>query len=394
MPGKRESVRFSALDGWRGICALLVAAAHVGGSIAWAGGSTPPFFDGSPFVDYFFVLSGFVIGYTYDDRIDDLRSTAVFMLRRFGRLWPLHAAMLALYILFQLVALFVERHWGNFAAYPAFTGDKSLGSIATNLLLIQSLGVDRQFTWNSPSWSVSVEFWTYLVFAGLLLTAGTRRAAAALVLLAVGVAGVVLSGEYMVASTRFGFFRCLYGFFLGYLVFRFTLIPQTRLAATGLTATLVEAVAVGSIVIYVAFLRQSPWSLTGPPLFGLCVYVFSLQQGAISRRLSAPPFRQLGTWSYSIYMIHMLMLTLLMAALRILQRVFHLPLRSTRMNVVTVFDLGSVLANDVTVIAFLLAVVFAASLSFRFIEDPCRRYFNAAASRLAERGGLRRASES
>ncbi len=378
-------MRYSALDGWRGICALIVAAAHVGGCFAWAGGSTPPLFDGCPFVDYFFVLSGFVIGYTYDGRIDDLRSTAAFMLRRFGRLWPLHAAMLALYILFELAALVIERHRENFAAFPAFTGDKSPGSIVTNLLLIQSLGVEDGFTWNSPSWSVSVEFWTYLVFAGVALAADARRAVAALALLAIGVAGVMFSGDYMRTATSFGFFRCLYGFFLGYLVFRFTLVPRVRLAVTGFTATLIEAAAVGSMVIFVALVTSSAWSLLGPPLFGLSVYIFSLERGAISRRLSAWPFRQLGTWSYSIYMIHMLMLALLMAALRILQRAFGLPIRSIVMaeNGVTVFDLGNAPVNLAAVLGFLLAVVLAASLSYRLIENPCRRYFNALARRLA-----------
>jgi peptidoglycan/LPS O-acetylase OafA/YrhL len=387
-------MRYSALDGWRGVCALLVAAAHVCGNMAWTGGATPPFFDGCPYVDFFFVLSGFVIGYTYESRIDDIRSAGVFMLRRFGRLWPLHATMLALYILFELMALIVERHWGNFAAFPAFTADKSPSAVVTNLLLIQSLGIEDGFTWNSPSWSISVEFWTYLVFAGLLLTAGPRRAAAALVLLAVGIAGVVLGGEYMLAATRFGLFRCLYGFFLGYLVFRFTLRPHAEPALKGPVATAIEIVAVVLIVLYIAFLREPPWSLLGPPLFGLCVYIFSLERGAISRRLSAAPFRQLGTWSYSIYMIHMLMLTLLMVALRILQRMFHLPFRSTVTNGVTVFDLGSMLLNDAVVIGLLLAVVSAAALSYRFIEVPSRRYFNAVADQLAGHGRLPHAAKS
>jgi peptidoglycan/LPS O-acetylase OafA/YrhL len=69
-----------------------------------------------------------------------------FMVRRFGRLWPLHAAILALYILLEFVALVVERHLGNFAAHPAFTGDKSPHPIVTNLLLVQSLGLENIFT--------------------------------------------------------------------------------------------------------------------------------------------------------------------------------------------------------------------------------------------------------
>lgn len=249
-------MRFSALDGWRGVCALIVAAAHVGGVIAWTGHD--PAFEGGPFVDYFFVLSGFVIGYTYDDRIADLRSAGTFMLRRFGRLWPLHAAILGLYILLELAALLVERHLGNFAAHPAFTVDKSPRSIITNLLLVQSLGLDDMFTWNSPSWSISVEFWTYAVFAALVLGAGRRRAAGAAMLLVTGVLGITLSGQYMQATTEFGFFRCLFGFFLGYLVFRFTLTKRAGAAITVGMATIAELLAVGLIVAFVVFLSRGP----------------------------------------------------------------------------------------------------------------------------------------
>ena len=376
-------MRFSALDGWRGVCALIVAAAHVGGVIAWTGHN--PAFEGGPFVDYFFVLSGFVIGYTYDDRIADLRTAGTFMLRRFGRLWPLHAAILALYILLELAALLVERHLGNFAAHAAFTVDKSPRSIITNLLLVQSLGLDDMFTWNSPSWSVSVEFWTYAVFAAMVLGSGKHRAAAAAILLATGVLGITLSGQYMQATTDFGFFRCLYGFFLGYLIFRFTLTKHARPAISVGTATVAELLALALILAFVVFLSRGPESLLGPPLFAFCVYVFSLERGLISRCLSAPPFRQLGTWSYSIYMIHMLMLTLLAAALRFVEHMFHVSLRVAQASSdsIDVFGFGSQIANDATVVIFLVAVVFAASLSFRFIEDPCRRYANSVADRLA-----------
>ena len=377
-------MRFSALDGWRGVCALIVAAAHAGGNIDWTGRYLAPNFAGGPFVDYFFVLSGFVIGYTYDERIEDLRSAGTFMIRRFGRLWPLHAALLALYILLEFVALVVERHLGNFAAHPAFTGDKSPHAIVTNLLLVQSLGLEDMFTWNSPSWSVSVEFWTYVVFAALVLTAGSRRAIAAGVLLAAGMLGCILGGYYMDGTVGFGFFRCIYGFFLGYLVFRFTLTPSARLEMSQGMATIVETFAVLLIVAFVIFLSHGPWSLIGPPLFALSVYVFSLERGLLSRQLSAPPFRQLGIWSYSIYMIHMLMLTLLTVALRFVEGMFHVALHAAQAEgrSFELFSFGSGLANDVAIILFLIAVVIAASLSFRFIENPCRRYANSLADRL------------
>lgn len=46
------------------------------------------------FVDFFFVLSGFVIASTYQERIAGGFSVWRFMLLRLGRLYPLHIAVL------------------------------------------------------------------------------------------------------------------------------------------------------------------------------------------------------------------------------------------------------------------------------------------------------------
>jgi peptidoglycan/LPS O-acetylase OafA/YrhL len=86
------SVRFETLDSWRGICALLVAVFHMPLAGALAGNQ---FIRGSYlFVDFFFVLSGFVIAHAYGAKLTRGEGLAKFMVTRFGRLFPLHAFML------------------------------------------------------------------------------------------------------------------------------------------------------------------------------------------------------------------------------------------------------------------------------------------------------------
>ncbi|RVA95930.1 acyltransferase, partial [Mesorhizobium sp. M7A.F.Ca.CA.004.02.1.1] len=84
--------RFLVLDSWRGICALLVALFHfpTGSTISQSA------FIGSSylFVDFFFVLSGFVIASSYGDRLNQPEQVARFALVRFGRIYPLHLLML------------------------------------------------------------------------------------------------------------------------------------------------------------------------------------------------------------------------------------------------------------------------------------------------------------
>ena len=84
--------RFAVLDGWRGLCALLVALYHLN--------VVSPFLDNGLirhaylFVDFFFVLSGFVITHTYWGKLTDAGALGDFTVRRFARIWPLQAALL------------------------------------------------------------------------------------------------------------------------------------------------------------------------------------------------------------------------------------------------------------------------------------------------------------
>ncbi|TIU76049.1 MAG: acyltransferase, partial [Mesorhizobium sp.] len=89
--GTAAGERFLVLDSWRGICALLVALFHFPttsmiSQSAFVGGSYL-------FVDFFFVLSGFVIASAYGGRLNEPDDLARFALVRFGRIYPLHLMM-------------------------------------------------------------------------------------------------------------------------------------------------------------------------------------------------------------------------------------------------------------------------------------------------------------
>ena len=116
------------------------------------------------FVDFFFVLSGFVIAGSYRAKLLDGFSIWHFMLLRLGRLYPLHVAILVVFIGIELLRF---RFSGTLGGQNGdkFTEAHSIKSIVTNLLLIQSLNIHKTLTWNLPSWSISVEFYAYAVFA-------------------------------------------------------------------------------------------------------------------------------------------------------------------------------------------------------------------------------------
>ena len=122
-------MQFAALDGWRGICALMVCVFHFNHEARWAPGDNAFVHGGYLFVDFFFVLSGFVITHSYGERITDRGELGRFMLRRFGRVWPLHAVVLMAWVGLEVAALAARPFVGHFAQAP-FTGNNSPAALA------------------------------------------------------------------------------------------------------------------------------------------------------------------------------------------------------------------------------------------------------------------------
>ena len=108
------------------------------------------------FVDFFFVLSGFVIAANYTNRLETPEQARKFMWLRIGRLYPLHVAILLAFVGYEVVKL-------AFGQDDAFLFPNDTASLAQNALLIHGLGTTSELTWNWPSWSISTEMAAYLL---------------------------------------------------------------------------------------------------------------------------------------------------------------------------------------------------------------------------------------
>lgn len=88
-PAFAAKPRFEVLDGLRGVAAVLVVAFHLLESYCGGDHTKQLLNHGYLAVDFFFVLSGFVIGYAYDDRWAKGLTTWEFFRRRLVRLHPM-----------------------------------------------------------------------------------------------------------------------------------------------------------------------------------------------------------------------------------------------------------------------------------------------------------------
>lgn len=375
------------LDGWRGICALLVVLFHFNALGTLYG--LPLVRNSFLFVDFFFVLSGFVISYAYCDKIDTVRDMATFIVRRFGRLWPLHVATLAAFVVFELAKEPIAQLSGAQLKTPAFDPNSPAlcEAILTNVLFLHSLGIHERLTWNHPSWSISTEFFAYITFALLsLLRFGRSIVWPALISVAAGLVVVVYSKFLMNVTYDLGYFRCICGFFVGHLVFRLWRagIPALRFS------TAAEAGALVGVFAFVGLLGATRWSFASPLVFGVAVWVFAHEAGSVSQLMRSRALVTLGAWSYSIYMVHALVVMLINRGLKVVERIAGVPLlidgpRESEGGLRELVSFGSPLAMDLLTVGYLAVVVALAAMTYRFIEVPGREFFNRLARRMVDR---------
>ena len=229
----------------------------------------------------------------------------IFALRRLGRLWPLHVViLLALVIVESGRAISATR--GASFYIPPFTGTTSLHSIFTNLAFAQSFGIERQLTWNPPSWSICAEFWTYLIFAAAIV-AGARwlgrirfATEALLAALMIGSACIlVLFARHGIDATYdLGFVRCIYGFLVGHLTYRLWQATYPTRFRVGL----LEVGALIAVIAYVSAAGHSSYTFLAPFIFGAAVFVFAFEAGPVSSLMLNRGNAWLGRISYSVYM--------------------------------------------------------------------------------------------
>ena len=384
----RSAVRFEVLDSWRGVCALLVAVFHFPAASAL---SQSPFISSSYlFVDFFFVLSGFVIMNSYGTRLSSPDQAKRFAIVRFGRLYPLHVFVLGAYVAFELLRLALPQLRGS--GGEPFTGAYDLGSLIVNLFLLQGIGLEDGLTWNGPSWSISAEFFTYLVFAAVMLSAAGRSwvaFAAAAVILPLLILGS--GAPNMDVSYDLGFARCLYGFSLGVLMVWFLqgTIDRDRstmeMENSRLIWTIAEVAMVVAIVLFVAGAGDEQASIAAPFVFALSIYLFAHEGGAVSRLLKGRAFLWLGTLSYSIYMVHMFVQGRLYNLVALVDRKFGFgwigPIHHHGENVPGFGPDSQLFALSVTAVMLALTIC-AAYFTWRFVEMPALKWFRRLADRV------------
>lgn len=289
-----------ALTSARGLAAWLVVLYHIRLSIAGLPSSVLAVFGkGYLAVDFFFLLSGFVIALTWTERLGGWAQTRRFWWKRVARVYPLHLVMLGVAVALALLLASTGR--ADARVFPP-------AELPLHLLLLQNWGFTDALSWNNPAWSISAEAVAYLLFPLFALLVDWRRWPGIAVL---GGIGTLLAGLYGVmtlsgAATlgidipHLGLPRCLCEFLAG--TGLADLWRRWR-ARPLLPAILCAAVAAGGGVLT----RHLPETATVPATFAAALLALALTAGQPRNPLEWAPLHYLGRISYATYLSHWLL---------------------------------------------------------------------------------------
>jgi peptidoglycan/LPS O-acetylase OafA/YrhL len=348
----------------------------------------------------FFVLSGFVIHYNYANLVTGagVKGIGSYLWARFARLYPLFMLMMLIYVLVSSRHIdywsgHPERLNSTFRALPYFTFSVQswFYVVIDGNPLLDAIGGASPITWSiSTEWFF---YFLYLAFVWLVLKLRTPLVALLVTLLWCLVWTAIASGLYnrtdqinAWAVAHFGpvadvgerpqdsFVRWLLyfspylrlgEFVLGALAAQlYTQLRSVRMSmlensvgAVGFVAAAASAVAVTCVEyspnVGTTILREMNMNFALAPSAALLIFCTARYRGAIFRPLTCRPVVVLGEASYSIYLVHLVVLT---AAARLL------------------FPAGHGVLYDVAELLLITIVIFLMSIAlYAFYEAPTRK---------------------
>lgn len=288
-------------------------------------------------VPLFFILSGFILSYTYFERYSLMRH-GHFVYLRFARIWPVHAAAIVALLVYLGVLAFFHR--------TIDPDNYSFSSLPFELAMIRSWASEN-LIWNYPAWSVQCEWFAYLFLFPIAFLCFRREERPWF--LCVTIAALVSLHTFLPMPHFLGKLKdILFLFFAGSALYRLrVLFPDLPGHWASVIGLILTGIGIGTSRLFSPFLVH-----TG---FGLLVFGLSYERGLLNRLLSMKAIVYGGILSYSVYMTHALV-----------QKAFG-PLTSR-------LAVHSQVGGFLLFVTGMAMVFFVAMLFHHCVEAPCNRW--------------------
>ena len=349
-----EARRYETLDGLRGVAAIAVVVFHLNG-LKLEPNLVP---HGYLAVDFFFVLSGFVVAYAYEEALRTSLSLRAFVIKRIIRLYPL--AVLGAAIGFALLLLKWRLYPEKVDPLPRIILSGLLNDLMLPTLFGGPVSHYEIFPGNGPLWTLFFEFLINLLWAwrGIRLRSTTLLAVAlcSWVVLAVSaVAFHTVNIGFELHSFGAGMARVCFGFPVGVVIYRLRASLRVHAWRGGPAVLGLVLVAVLASPLNADGSGVPWWDLASVLVILPAIVIVGVGQDGAGRIGTL-----LGALSYPIYVLHAPVL---------------LTVSGLRQSALQGWNIHLLVA------AGLVAVILLALTSLRLYDEPVRRYLYAAAIR-------------
>lgn len=354
-----DNKQLKALTGLRIVAALWVVVHHLSGEIFTFIPQlmfVKPIVDrGGLGVDLFFILSGFILTYQYVGRLGrsfTLRNAAHFVKLRIARVYPVHFITLNLTVLLYLAGQMFGVGMNDSGVVRTFS------AYIQNVFLVHAW-LNQPYSWNGVSWSVSAEWLAYLLFPIAIVLICKIRSHAGLIFGVTLPAAIYIFLNIWVLSPGMNdrpdhvMLRIAAGFTIGCFLARVFSEIELKNAGSWLAPLAFCA------VISMCYIQGLAGGLFLLPL-GFLVLGLAIGSDVLSRTLCIKPFIYGGGISYSLYMIHGLVLSV--SRKMIPENAETLPIG----------------LRLIILIGVIVAALLAAHCLFRWIEEPGRNLIRTA----------------
>jgi peptidoglycan/LPS O-acetylase OafA/YrhL len=302
---------YEILDGLRGVAAIAILIYHILETHTIFTNKNLIVGHGYLAVDFFFVLSGFVIGYAYDDRWTKM-NFATFIKRRLVRLHPM--------VVFGMILGTILFYFGASTAFPLIAETpvwKMLLYLLLGILLIpvppsgDIRGGEEMYTLDAPAWSLFFEYVANVLYALLIrrfpkiaLSILVSLSAAATIYLSVFVRGDVSGGwSFNLTHLHIGFTRLFYPFFAGLLLYRMGQLTHVRGAFLWCSLLLIAVLSIP----HIGAKEHSMWN--GVYEAAIIIFVFPLivylgASSEVKGKYASKICKFLGDISYPVYLVN------------------------------------------------------------------------------------------
>ena len=294
------------LEGWRGVVSMFVVLFHF-----YAMFSSTQFAGyGYLGVDFFFILSGFIISRQYEGAIA-LRTVSFhhFCIKRIARLYPLYIISIGCFLAVNAYVL-KPLHYGN--AVDFGMGPNFIWRLFLQLTMLGNIGGMLE-PWNGPAWSVSVEWivnllyfslvWQFRIVPSYLLWASIAVCSIYLINLSPHTLHLSMANTPIFNET---IARGIVGFSLGVLIYRYHL----RLPVIPWVFLFCFEIVLAATTVTLLYFHDYPSIISDDYIFQLFIFpaiiIISLyRKSLIGWFFGLPQFRFLGRISYSVYLLHL-----------------------------------------------------------------------------------------